>query len=330
MKQFLKFLYHRTFLGKIIMQKGIDLYQLYCDHMVSDIYYIKKRFEKRMGYKLDLKNPNTLNEKINWLKVYFRTPYHTTCADKYAVRDYVKARIGEQYLVPLIFVTKNPKDINPENLPDEPFIIKTNHDSGSVLPVINKAKVNWIEVQNDFSKRLKLNYYHRGKEWQYKDIKPCLIVEKLLNGKNGSLPFDYKLHCFNGKVNMIQVDINRFTDKHYRNWYNTNWEREPYKWSSKKGKDRYTDPSPEDVERPQNLEEMIKLSEIIAKDFIYVRVDWYDVEGKLYFGEITFHHDGGTSPIIPKEWDLKLGNKLKLPVNTVDPIIKLPVLQEMI
>jgi len=320
MKQLLKHLYHNTSLGKYIIQKGIDLQTFYWDHLVTDVHYIKTRFKKRMGYDLDLKNPATLNEKINWLKVYFRTPHHTQCADKYAVREFIKEKIGDEYLVPLYFMTRDPQEIRPENFPDEPVIIKTNHDSGGVFPVKEKAGTNWNEVREVLGKRLKRNYYHRGKEWQYRDIKPCIIVEKLLSGKGGSLPFDYKLHCFNGKVNMIQVDIDRFTDHHCRNWYNTNWEREPYRWSSKKGKDKYTDPSPQDVERPKTLEKMIELSEKIAQDFVYVRVDWYDVDGKLYFGEITFHHDGGTAPILPKEWDLKLGSKLRLPNQEPQPL----------
>lgn len=316
MKQFIKYLYKNTKLGKLIVQKIINLHTYYWDYLVTDKYYIRKRFKKRMGYDLDLRNPKTLNEKINWLKVYFRTPYHTICADKYKVRDYVKSKIGEEYLVPLFFMTREPEKINYQTLPDEPCIIKTNHDSSGGIVVRSKADIDWDYIQQRLKKRLSRNYYHRGKEWQYRDIEPCIIVEKLLNGKNGSFPFDYKLHCFNGKVNMIQVDLDRFTDKHCRNWYNTNWEREPYRWSSKIGKTHYTDPSPEDVERPETLEKMIELSEKIAKDFIYVRVDWYEVEGKLYFGEITFHHDGGTRPILPVEWDLKLGNRLNLPIDT--------------
>ncbi len=113
---------------------------------------------------------------------------------------------------------------------------------------------------------------------------------------------------------MICVDINRGHKNHYRNWYNTQWEREPYKWSSVKG-GRQTDPASYDVEPPKRLQKMIKLSEVLSKDFYYVRVDWYEVEDKLYFGEMTFHHDSGFRPIEPQEWDLKLGEKLKLKID---------------
>lgn len=321
----LKFLYKRTILGRLAIQPAITIYNFCWNYIFPDKYCIKKRFKTRMGYDLDLDHPVTLNEKINWLKAYFRTPYHTICADKYAVRTYIKDKVGEEYLVPLYFMTKNPQDISPEKLPDEPCIVKTNHDSSGGIVIRNKNGVNWSEIQKTLKKRMKVNYYYHGKEWQYRDIEPCIIVEKLLKGKDGGFPFDYKLHCFNGKVNMIQVDVNRFSNNHFRNWYNTNWEREPYKWSSPLPNGKHTDPSPQDVERPATLEEMIRLSEIIAKDFVYVRVDWYDVEGQLYFGEVTFHHDGGSRPILPREWDVKLGNKLILPQE--NKFVKQPFLQ---
>lgn len=273
---------------------------------------LKNRYKKKHGEKLDLNNPETLNEKIVWLKLYDRTPLHTQCADKYAVRKYVSGKIGTQYLVPLYYHTYNPKDIEPKNLPNIPCIIKANHDSSGGIFVYDKSKIDWQQVQKEFKKRLKKNYYWKSKEWQYKNIKPKIIVEKLLQDKNGDIPFDYKLHCLNGKVRMIQVDIGRGTDKHYRNWYSTEWVREPYKWSSPKGNGMFTDPSDEDVEKPHTLQEMIRLSEILSKPFDLVRVDWYDVNKKLFFGELTFHHDGGNQPILPKIWDVKLGQELKL------------------
>src|SRR5690606_2707308 len=129
-----------------------------------------------------------------------------------------------------------------------------------------------------FKRRLKISHYPESKEWQYKNIVPRIIVEKLLMDRNGNIPFDYKLHCFNGKVNMISVDMGRGTEHHYRNWYSSNWEREPFRWSSPKGNGIYTDPSEDDVPKPKNLNKMIELSEKLAESFRYVRVDWYDVD----------------------------------------------------
>ncbi len=314
MKRYFKHLYHNTVLGKYIIRRALYFFGPFWSNILPDEDSIKRKFKKKMGYEIDLKNPRTLNEKINWLKLNDRTPLHTQCADKYAVRSYIKEKIGEEYLVPLLFTTRNPKDISPDLLPEVPFIIKTNHNSGGSVIVRNKEDINWPELQSKLKRSLGRNYYKTTNQWQYKDIVPCVVVEKLLPGENGNLPFDYKLHCFNGKVNMIQVDVGRNSDNHYRNWYNVNWEREPYRWSAKKGKNKFTDPSVDEVEKPASLNRMIKLSETIAKDFIYVRVDWYDINGALYFGEITFHQDSGYRAILPIEWDRTLGDKLILPL----------------
>ena len=288
------------------------VYHTLKNRLVPDKVLLENRFKRNHGHKPNLKDPKTLNEKIVWLKLYDRTPLHTQCADKFAVREYVSNKIGEHYLVPLYYHTLDPKDIGPEKLPDTPCIIKANHDSSGGVFVYDKAAINWGEVQKGFEKRLKNNYYWNSQEWQYKNIKPRIIVEKLLQDKNGNIPFDYKLHCFNGKVRMIQVDMGRGTNHHHRNWLNPNWEREPYKWSSPKGNGIYTDPSDEDPEKPKSLAQMIRLAEILAAPFCYVRVDWYDVDGKLFFGELTFHHDGGMQAILPKIWDERLGSELKL------------------
>lgn len=297
-----------TFLGNVIGY----IYNWANTRLVPENIYIKRRYKKKNGKPLNLENPQTLNEKIIWLKLNDRTPLHTQCADKFAVREYISEKIGDEYLVPLYYHTVNVKDIVPHNLPEPPYIIKTNHDSGGGIFVYNESQIDWKGIQKSLKSRLQHNYYWASKEWQYKNIKPRIIVEKLLLNKANKIPFDYKLHCFNGKVTTIQVDMERGTDNHFRNWYDTNWKREPFKWSSVKENGKKTDPSDFDVEKPSTLDEMIGLSEILAEPFSYARVDWYDVDGSLFFGEITFHHDGGYQPIEPKEWDVKLGEKLVL------------------
>ncbi|WP_299164486.1 ATP-grasp fold amidoligase family protein [uncultured Eudoraea sp.] len=303
-----KYYYHNTRLGKVLIYP----YMFYRDYIMSDVTYIKKSFKRVMGYNVNLKDPITLNEKIQWLKLNDKTALHTQCADKYAVREYVASKIGQEYLVPLYFTTKDPAQIVPDNLPQTPYIIKTNHDSSGGIIIQNVHDVNWKEIQKTLKRRMSKNYYYYSKERQYKNIIPRIIVEKLLEDKNGNIPFDYKVHCFNGKVRMISVDMWRGTNDHHRNWYSTDWQREPYKWSSPKGPGKFTDPSEIDIEKPKSLEDMIKLSEILAESFLYVRVDWYDVDDTLYFGELTFHHDSGFQPILPKIWDEKLGKELIL------------------
>lgn len=308
MMKIFKYIYYKTYLGKGL----IFIYHNTKNRIVPNKIFLKYKYKRNFGVFPNLDNPKTLNEKIIWLKLNDRTPLHTQCADKYEVRSFVSEKIRKEYLVPLFFHTQNPKEITPENIPDIPCVVKTNHDSGSVFFVRDKNQVNWTDLQKQLKSHLKNNYYWQSKEWQYKNIKPRIIVEKLLLDKNGNIPFDYKLHCFNGKVNMIQVDIGRGSGHHYRNWYSTAWEREPYRWSSPKGNGIYTDPSKDDVPKPQNLDKMIELSEKLAQSFRYVRVDWYDMDGQLYFGEITFHHDGGNQKILPEIWDKKLGDLLRL------------------
>lgn len=300
-------LYRGTLLGQIVQ----FLFHFFKNRLLTDSFKAKSSYKHAFGKYPDLRNPKTLNEKIVWLKLNDRTPLHTICADKYRVRSFVSQQIGEEYLIPLLMDTDKVSDLSPEKLPAEPFVIKTNHNSGGVVLVRNKDNADWKSIRSFFKKKLRENYYHISGEWQYKNIKPRIIIEQLLVDKNEKVPMDYKFHCFNGKVHMIQVDIDRYSN-HKRNWYNRFWEREPYKWTSKKPDGSETDPSDSDVPMPENLNHMIRLSEILSEPFDYVRVDWYDLIEQIYFGEITFHHNSGNRPIIPEEWDYRLGQKLIL------------------
>ncbi|WP_149277094.1 ATP-grasp fold amidoligase family protein [Pareuzebyella sediminis] len=312
-RKFLKNIYESYPIGYYLLYPILKIVNFFKYELVNDKKTLENRFKRNFGRPIDLNNPKTLNEKIVWLKLYDRTPLHTQCSDKLAVREYVKAKIEEEYLVPLFFHTTDYKEITAHNLPDEPCIVKTNHDSGGGFFVRDKSKVNYSKLRQSLRIRMKRNYYQRSKEWQYKNIKPAIIVEKLLQKKDGTIPEDYKVHCFNGSVRMISVDIGRGTDNHKRNWYDVDWKRQPFKWSSPKANGKYTDPTDYEIPPPKTLTKMIELSELLAEPFAYVRIDWYDLEGKLYFGEITFHHDGGSQAIVPASWDDKLGAEIKLP-----------------
>lgn len=280
-------------------------------HLLPDSLYLKWKFKQKMGYPLNLKAPITLNEKIQWLKLYDRTELHTICADKVRVRQIIETKIGSKYLVPLIYWSSNIDDLSMEVLPDFPSIIKANHDSGTNFLVLEKNLVDLKTIKDKLETKLNQNYYYKSKEWQYKNISPAFMIEKLLLNKQGKTPYDYKVHCFNGNPRMIQVDLNRGSTQHRRNWYNTNWVREPYYWSSNiNGVE--TVPADFDVPAPSTLNEMLELSAVLSETFKYVRIDWYDCDGRLYFGEITFHHDSGYRPIIPKDWDKNLGSLIQL------------------
>ena len=279
--------------------------------LLTDKQYVQVEFRRKMGKSLDLENPKTLNEKINWLKIYDRSALHTTCSDKYAVRAYVKEKIGDEYLIPLYLHTDDPKDVNEANIGTFPCIIKANHDSSGGIIIRSKENVQWAKIQRKLKKRLAADYFKSSREWQYRDIKRSIVVEKLLTDAEGNIPADIKVHVISGKVEMIQMDEGRGTPEHFRNWYSSDWELLPMSWSSKID-GRLTDPKNVHIPAPKNLELILEKSVELAEPFRYVRVDWYELENNIYFGELTFHHDGGFMPILPKEWDHKLGDKLIL------------------
>jgi hypothetical protein len=301
MRNIIKKIYKVKLLGKILTPLKI-LYDYYRFRLIPEKVYLRKLFEKNLGYKLDLENPITLNSKLQWLKLNDRTPLHTQCADKYLVRDYVKNKIGEKYLIPLLYQSYNIRDIIPQNLGEVPYIIKTNHDSEGAIIVRNQNDIDWNKLRNGLKSKLKKNYYYRGKEWQYLNIKPCVVIEKLLLDENNEIPCDYKLHCFNGRVEIIQVDTGRFNN-HERHLHDRNWELINCQWCIKSGKG---------VEKPSNINEMIKVAEKLSEEFVFARIDLYSIKSKLYFGEITFHPGGGNEFFKPVEYDYIFGKKLKI------------------
>jgi hypothetical protein len=257
---------------------------------------------------LDLKNPITFNEKIQWIKLYDRRDIHTLYADKYKVRNFLSKKYGTEYLVPLVMATKNYKDISYANMPDYPVIIKPNHASGWYHIIKDKSKVDWHKIQTDCRCWLNDNYYYFEKEWQYKNIEPCIVVEKLLMGNNGEIPNNYRLHCMNGNVEIVSVNIYQSDNKAYSSGkYNKNWEYLDFRFGTEAVQEKIMN-----LKQPLNLNKMISIAEDIAKDFHYVRVDFYEVEGKLYYGEITLHDSSGYDKIIPFDWDTKFGKLIPL------------------
>ena len=270
--------------------------------IVPDSLFIKIKYLLKLRKILNLKKPKTFNEKIQWLKLNDRTPLHTLCADKLKVRDFLKEKIGEEYLIPLVLATKNVEDITPNNLPDYPFIIKTNHDSGTYFIVKDKTKQNWEEIRRKLITALKSNFYYNGREWQYKNIEPHIVVEKLLQTKSNKVPNDLKFHCFNGEVKFIQVDIDR-QEKHTRSMFDSDWKLLNFSYHYKKGTK---------VSRPKKIEKMLQLSNEISKNFIFARVDFYEIEEEIYFGEITFHPESGFGVFSPESKNLEYGNMINI------------------
>lgn len=270
---------------------------------------IKYKYKKVFGVYPDLKNPKTLNEKIQWMKLYDKKDFYTIVADKYEARRWLSERFGEEYLIPLLFYTDDYKCINEKNIPNVPCIVKANHTSGTYRIIRDKGNVNWKDLRNKCRLWLNTNYYLSGQEWQYKNIKPKIIVEQLLLTESGALPNDYKLHFFNGKLEFIYCSIDR-EGANSRNIYDSEWNPLYFTWVSRDN--TREDLRGKEIEKPKTFDKMVEIGTEIAKLFTYVRVDFYDVDGKLYYGEITLHHGGGMDIFVPDKYDMIYGNKLKL------------------
>lgn len=264
---------------------------------------LEKWYHWATGNKLDLRNPITFNEKLQWLKIYDATPLETLLADKYLARDWIAEKIGDEYLVPLLGVWDDANDIDFDSLPEK-FALKCNHGSGWNIIVEDKNKLDIQKVRKQLNEWLHTNFAFFGFNLHYMNIPPKIIAEKYLESKTGLI--DYRFYCFNGEPKQIWVDIFSGTPKHLRCIYDTNWNKLDLQCGWPDGSEYLSD-------KPANLEKMIYFSRILSKDFSFVRVDFFESEGKLYMGEMTFIPMNGTGAFEPQSWDYKLGEMLKLP-----------------
>ena len=266
---------------------------------------MKLLYEARMGQKLNLKNPITFDEKLQWLKLYDRKNEYTIWADKYEVRKYVAKKLGERYLIPLLGIWNSTDEIDLKDLPEQ-FVLKCTHDSASVCICRNKADFDWNGARNKLRNSLNQNYYKFSREWPYKNILPRIIAEAYMTDESGTELKDYKIYTFGGEPYLIQVDFDRFHN-HRRNLYTTEWE--------------YIDETieyPKDpnvkIAKPEHLEEMLECSRKLAEGTISLRTDFYSINGKIYFGEITFYQEAGFAHFEHEEYARKLGDQIKLPI----------------
>lgn len=271
------------------------------EHSLSQI------FSNRFGYAPDFENPKGFNEKIQWLKLYDSTPIKGMLADKFAVREWVKKKIGEEYLIPILGVFDKFEDIDFSKLPDK-FVLKTNHASSTNVLVKDKAKLNLLENKLKFKRWLSTNYaFKKGFELHYGLISPKIVCEKFMG--NGDL-VDYKFFCFSGGVKFVWVDTGRYTN-HKRNIYDLNWKEMEFTY------DNY---EKTDVEKPKNLDKMIEFAAKLSEGFAFVRVDFYEIDGRLYFGEMTFTSSSGMDRFHPEKYDEIVGSYLKLPTKSPLPL----------
>lgn len=279
------------------------------NHM-PDIVYLKLMYKARMGTTLNLDNPQTFNEKLQWLKLYDRKPEYTRMVDKYEAKEYVKEKLGgdsDKYIIPTLGIWEHFDDIDFDSLPEQ-FVLKTTHDSGTVIICKDKNKFDKDSAKQKIEKSLKNNFYLYGREWPYKNVHPRIIAEKYIELSSPDCA-EYKLFCYNGKVNWVMVCMGTAHSNSERT--NDGFDREfnhlPVTFIAQNATFA--------IEKPKEWEQLIEFAESLAKGITQLRVDTYLVNGNIYFGELTFFHDSGLCPITPSEWDLKLGENLELPIH---------------
>lgn len=280
-----------------LMQKGYI--------KVNDKVFIKIMWKCFFDYPLNIQDPKTFNEKLQWLKLYNRDEKLTDLVDKYKVKEIVGNIIGDEYIVPNIQVCNEFSEINFDKLPNQ-FVIKCNHDSGGLYICRDKKKFDKEKARKIINKSLKRNFYNYSREWQYKNVSKKIIVEKYLEDKKNKELNNYKFFCFHGSPKYLSISAG--LENHSTatvDFFDMNFEPAPfgridYKRFSVKPK------------KPEKLDEMIKIAKELSKDFVFVRVDLYEVNNKIYFGELTFTPCAGFIKFDPSEWDLKLGSMIDL------------------
>ena len=271
-----------------------------------DRFYLCLLFYLKIGKRLNLKNPKTFNEKLQWLKLYDRKKIYTTLVDKFAVKKYVADKIGEQYVIPTLGVWENFDDVDFTVLPNR-FVMKCTHDSGGIVICKDRNDLDMKKVRNKIMKSMRRNYYKSYREWPYKNVRPRIIVEEYMEDSKTKELRDYKFFCFDGVVQAMFIASDRqneredtkfdFFDKNFNHLALTNGHPNASVLPNK----------------PEKFDEMIHLCELLSKGIPQVRVDFYEVDSKVFFGEMTFAHWGGFTPFQPSDWDYKFGSWITLP-----------------
>lgn len=275
-------------------------------HFLSDKCYLTLLYIASFRKFPNWKNPQTFNEKLQWLKLYNRNPLYSTLVDKYEVKRYVAKKIGEEYIIPTLGVWDSFEDIDFNSLPNQ-FVLKCTHDSGGLVIVKDKSNLDVNAAKEKIEKSLKRNFFWQGREWPYKNVKPRIIAEKYMSDIDDTQLTDYKVHNFNGIPKVILVCRDRYSESGLtEDFYNVKWEHLDI---TRPGHAQ----SLTITECPKELDEILRLSKLLAKDIPFVRSDFYIINGKEYFGELTFFPASGMKPFEPKEWDYKLGSWIELP-----------------
>lgn len=290
----------------IIKNKELRLKILDLLSFIPDPCMLKQQYRLKLGRKLNLKNPQRFTEKIQWYKLNYRNPIMTICSDKYNVREYIESKGLSNILNKLYAVYDDVDAIDLDSLPDK-FVLKTTNGSGTNIFCRDKSDFSLKEAKKYLKEWLKRNNFSAGREWSYKNIKPKIIAEELLEDQNNQFDGinDYKFLCFNGEAKYIILDVDRFVD-HKRNIYDVEWNF--INVSTDKPNLNNS------ILKPDGLDEMLNIASTLAEDFPFVRVDLYWVNNRVYFGELTFYPWSGYVQFEPDEFDFVLGKQFKLPI----------------
>ena len=273
---------------------------------MPDALYLKLIYFATLNKKLNLKEPQLFNEKLQWLKLHNRNPKYTMLVDKYEVRKFVTSEVGEQYLNTSYGVWDSFDEIDFEKLPNK-FVLKTTHDSGGVVICSDKNELNLKEARKKIENSLKRNFYYVGREWPYKNVKPRIIAEEFLSEVDGDELRDYRFFCFGGEPKFAVVDFNiNDKSKTKRNIYDLNWKLIDAEIS-------YPNNHNLELEKPKKYDEMISLSKMLSKDIPFSRIDFFYINDQIIFGEITFFHKNGLAKITPESFEKNMGDLIVLP-----------------
>lgn len=273
---------------------------------LPDKIYLKLLFKERTNNKLNLKKPQTFNEKLQWLKLYDRKPEYTKMVDKYEVKKYVANIIGDEYIIPTIGIYNNFDEINFEELPKQ-FVMKCTHDSGGIVICKDKQKLDLKEAKIKIKRSLKNNYFYFGREWPYKNVKPRIIIDEYIEDNIRHELVDYKIYAFNGQCDYVMACFDRFNGGPKFIYFDREWniKKEFSKDGLKYGENI-------NLSKPKNIDKMFECAEKLSQGIPFVRVDFYEANGKMYFGELTFYPSSGFDNDRTKECQDYLDNKLKI------------------
>lgn len=301
-----------NFISLFSNPKNIAIGLLHHAPFIKDDLYLRIKYRLEMGENLNLKKPIKFQEKLQWLKLYNRQPEYTKLVDKYAVKEYVKNLIGEKHVIPTLGVWNNFDEIDFNKLPDK-FVLKTTHGGGNTGVIIcrDKNSFDYVLAKKKLQKSLRSDIYKIYKEWPYKNVPKRIIAEKYIEHPNKKDLTDYKVFCFNGNPEYIQVIQDRNTNETI-DFFDVNWIHQKFTGLNFKNRITYYN-APIPPSKPDNLDKMIDFARILAQNTIFLRVDFYNIENHIFFGELTFYPASGFGKFTPDEWDIKIGDRLNIP-----------------